>query len=172
MERPPRSPDTPILSRGLMTWLVFVGLMMAISTLGVVSWAEQAHGLPVARTMGMVTLALFSLFFSIEVKDERKSAFSLDTFSDRAFLNSTALSVVLLILSTVLGIFHTVLKTTGLDLEQWLLCTAVALSIVAAAEIRKAVRRQIAAKAVTAVRPVPPPAPAGPSRPGTPAGAA
>ncbi len=172
MERPPRSPNTPILSRGLMAWLVFVGLVMAAGTLGVVSWAEQAHGLPVARTMGMVTLALFSLFFSIEVKDERKSAFSLDTFSDRAFLNSTALSVVLLILSTVVGIFHTVLKTTGLDLEQWLLCTAVALSIVAAAEIRKAVRRQIAAKAVTAVRPVPPPAPAGPSRPGTPAGAA
>ena len=33
------------------------------------------------------------------------------------------------------------MKTTRLDVRQWLICTAVALSIVAAAEIRKAVRR-------------------------------
>jgi Ca2+-transporting ATPase len=111
---------------------VFAGLMMAIGTLGVVSWTEQAHGLTVARTMGMVTLAHFNLFFSIETKDERKSAFSLDTFSDKPFLISTAVSVVLLVLSTVLGIFQTVLKTTGLDVGRWLICMAVALSIVMA----------------------------------------
>lgn len=48
----------------------------------------------------------------------------------------------LLVLSTVLGIFQAVMKTTRLDVPQWLICTAVALSIVAAAEIRKAARRQ------------------------------
>ena len=35
------------------------------------SWVEQAHGLDITRTMGMVTLSLFNLFFSIEAKDER-----------------------------------------------------------------------------------------------------
>ena len=34
------------------------------------------------------------------------------------------------------------MKTTRLDVPQWLICTAVALSIVAAAEIRKAARRR------------------------------
>jgi hypothetical protein len=33
------------------------------------------------------------------------------------------------------------MKTARLDVRQWLICTAVALSIVVAAEIRKAVRR-------------------------------
>lgn len=47
----------------------------------------------------------------------------------------------MLILSTVLDIFHTVLKTVTLDVRQWLICAAVALSIVVAAEIRKAVLR-------------------------------
>ena len=37
------------------------------------------------------------------------------------------------------------LKTVTLDVVQWLICTAVALSIVAAAEIRKAVLRRTAA---------------------------
>jgi len=40
-----------------------------------------------------------------------------------------------------------VLKTVRLDVRQWLICTAVALSIVAAAEIRKAVLRQAATEA-------------------------
>jgi Ca2+-transporting ATPase len=156
MQRQPRPPRRPILSRGLINWLVFLGLIMAAGTLGVVSWAEQAHGLTIARTMGMVTLAHFNLFFSIETKDERRSAFSLDTFSDKSFVISTALSYLLLVLSTVLGIFHTVLKTTTLDLRQWLICGAAALPIVVAAEIQKALQRRTAAKATPAGQPMPP----------------
>jgi P-type Ca2+ transporter type 2C len=147
MDRPPLPPSRPILTRGLIVWLASVGLLMAIGTLGVISWADQAHGLAIARTMGMVTFALFLLFFSIESKDQRDSAFSLDTFSDRTFVVTTIGSFILLVLSTVLDIFHTVMKTVTLDVQQWLICAAVALSIVVAAEARKAVLRQIAAKA-------------------------
>ena len=111
MDRPPLPPGRPILTRALIVWLAFAGLLMAIGTLGVISGADQVHGLAVARTMGMVTFALFLLFFSIESKDDRDSAFSLDTFSDKTFVVTTAVSFVLLVLSTVLGIFHTVMKT-------------------------------------------------------------
>jgi P-type Ca2+ transporter type 2C len=146
MDRPPLPPSKPILTRALIVWLSFVGLLMAIGTLSVISWAEQAHGLRIARTMGMVTFALFILFFSIESKDERDSAFSLDTFSDKTFVITTSGSFVLLVLSTVLGIFQIVMKTVSLDDQQWLICTTAALSIVVAIEIRKAVLRQAAAK--------------------------
>jgi Ca2+-transporting ATPase len=159
MERPPLPPSRPILTRGLIVWLAFVGLLMAIGTLSVISWVDQAHGLDIARTMGMVTFTLLTLFFSIESKDERDSAFSLDTFSDKTFRITTSGSFVLLNLSTVLSIFRTVMKTVTLDVVQWLICTAVALSV-AAAEIRKAVLRQrTAATAVQSAgaRPEPPP---------------
>jgi len=148
MERPPLPPARPILTRALIVWLAFAGLLMTIGTLSVISGAEQLHGLAVARTMGMVTFALFLLFFSIESKDERDSAFSLDTFSDKTFVITTSGSSVLLVLSTVLSIFQTVLKTVRLDVRQWLICTTVALAIVVAAEIRKAVLRRTAAKAI------------------------
>jgi P-type Ca2+ transporter type 2C len=147
MDRPPLPPSKPILTRALIVWLALTGLLAAIGTLSVISWAEQAHGLAVARTTGMVTFALFILFFAIESKDERDSAFSLDTFSDKTFVITTSGSFVLLILSTVLSIFQVVLKTVRLDVRQWLLCTAVALSMVVAAEIRKAALRQTAAGA-------------------------
>src|SRR5208283_2153478 len=154
MDRPPLPPSRPILTRGLTAWLSFAALLMAAGTLGVVSWAEQAHGLAVARTMGMVTFALFLLFFSIESKDDQESAFSLGTFSDKTFARTTAVSFVLLVLSTVLGIFHTVMKTATLSVPQWLICTAVALSVVVAAEIRKAVLRRTAGAAGDAGQPV------------------
>jgi Ca2+-transporting ATPase len=51
---------------------------------------------------------------------------------------------VTLLLTTVFGPLQTFLKTTSLDVRQWLICVAVALSIVVAAEIRKAVRRHSA----------------------------
>ena len=108
--------------------------------------------------MGVVTFSLLNLFFSFEAKDERQSAFSLDTFSDRTFIMTTGLSFFLLVMSTVLRPFQTILKTTTLDVRQWLICTAVALSIIVAAEIRKAVRRRTAPKATTADQSVPPPA--------------
>ena len=148
MDRPPLPPSRPILTRGLIAWLAFVGLLMAIGTLSVISAAGQAHGLAIARTMGMVTFALFLLFFSIESKDERASVLSPGTLSDRTFLITTAASFVLLVLSTVLGIFHTVMKTATLDVRQSVICTAVALSVIVAAEIRKAVLRRTAAEAV------------------------
>ena len=147
MDRPPLPPSKPILTRGLIVWLALVGLLMATGTLAVISWAEQAHGLRVARTMGMVTFALFILFFSIESKDERDSAFSLDTFSDRTFVVTSSGSFVLLVLSTVLGIFQAVMRTVSLDVQQWLICIAAALAIVVAAEIRKAVLRRTPAEA-------------------------
>jgi hypothetical protein len=74
---------------------------------------------------------------------------------------TTSGSFVLLVLSTVLGIFQIVLKTVLLDVQQWLICTVVALSIVVAIEIRKTVLRQTAAQAIhPADSPGPQPLPA------------
>ena len=65
------------MTGGVLSWLISVGLVIAIGTLSVVSWAEQAHTLAVARTMGVVVFSLFNLFFSIESKHRRESVFSL-----------------------------------------------------------------------------------------------
>ena len=142
MERRPRPPTQPILTGGVLSWLVSVGLVMAIGTLSVVSWAEQAHTLAIARTMGVVVFSLFNLFFSIESRDRRESAFSLSTFADRTCIVTTGASLFLLVMATVLAPCQAILKTTALDVDQWLLCAAVALSIIAVTESRKAFLRR------------------------------
>ena len=144
MEREPRQPDQPILTRPLFVWLISVGLIMGAGTLGVISWAEQAHTQAVAHTMGVVTFSLYALLFSIETRDARRTAFSLDTFSDSKFVIATGVSILTLLLTTVFGPLQALLKTTSLDVRQWLICLAVALSIVVLSEIQKAVRRHTA----------------------------
>lgn len=86
MEREPCQPDQPILTRPLFVWLISVGLITGVGTLGVISWAEQAHTQAIAHTMGVVTFSLYALLFSIETRDARRTAFSLDTFSDSKFV--------------------------------------------------------------------------------------
>ncbi len=150
MGRKPRRPDQPILTRGLFIWLVTAGLVTGAGTLGVLSWAEQVHTEAIAHTMGVVTFSLYALFFSIATKDERRTVFSLDTFSDKTFNIATGVSVLTLFLATVFGPFEAFLKTTHLDVQQWLICTAVALSIMVTSEIRKAIRRRTADESVPA----------------------
>jgi Ca2+-transporting ATPase len=135
---------------------------MGVGTLGVLSWAEQVRTEAIAHTMGVVTFSLFALFFSIATKDERRTVFSLDTLSDKTFNIATGVSVLTLILTTVLGPLQKFLKTTSLDIQQWLICTAAALSIIVASEIRTAIRQRRAAETAPAEPPVPPPAAAAP----------
>jgi Ca2+-transporting ATPase len=142
MDRKPRPPERPILTGGVMTWLVAAGLVMGAGTLGVASWAEQTHTAVIAHTMGVVTFSLGTLFFSITTRDERRTVFSLDTFSDRTFNIATIASVLTLILATVLGPFQSLLETTSLDVQQWLICICAGLAIVVVSEVRKAIRRR------------------------------
>ena len=144
MERQPRSPDTPILTRGLLIWLVTAGVIIGAGTLGVIAWSERVYSEPVAHTMGVVTFSLFTLLFSIATKDERRSAFTLDTISDKTFNKATGISILTLILATVLGPVQAFLDTVSLSPQQWLICLALALTILAVSEIWKAIRRRSA----------------------------
>jgi P-type Ca2+ transporter type 2C len=150
MDRQPRQPEQPMLTQRLMAWLITVGLIMGVGTLAVISWAEQARTEAVGHTMGVVTFSLYALFFSIATKDERRTVFSLDTIADKTFNIFTGVSVLTLILATVLGPFQNLLKTTSLDFQQWLICIAVALSVVIASEIRKFLLRRPAAAGIPA----------------------
>jgi Ca2+-transporting ATPase len=88
--------------------------------------------------MGLVVFSLFNLFFSIESRDSRESAFSLRTFADRKFMATTGVSFLLIVLATFIQPCQVILRTRPLDGRQWLLCLVVALSIVVVCEIRKA----------------------------------
>jgi Ca2+-transporting ATPase len=142
MERKPRPESEPILNRALLAWLVVAGLVLGGTTLGVIWWADDAHGTTVARTMGLTTFAIANVLFSFCVKDELKSVFDLDTFSDRQLLKATGFSALAIVLGTELGILQRILGTVSLTGREWIVCILAALPIIAASEIQKLFRRR------------------------------
>jgi len=137
MKRKPRPPDEAILPRALLWWLVTVGAIMGLATLGLVWWADDAHGTVFARTMGMTSFAIANLLFSFTARSDTESVFSYDTFDDRTFLMATGISITAIVLGTETRLFQRFLETEHLTGRQWLLCIGVALPVVIASELRK-----------------------------------
>jgi Ca2+-transporting ATPase len=148
MEVPPRPKEQRIMPRRLMMWLVFVGLVMAAGTLGVLAWASSNYGDVIARTMGLTTFSLFRVFSSLETADEDESLFSGSILSNRPLLIGTGLSVVAIVLATEFGFFQRLLGTEALSVDQWVVCIGVALSLIVVEEIRKILRIRTGDEAV------------------------
>jgi Ca2+-transporting ATPase len=123
-------------------FLGIIGLVMGVSTLLVIWWAGARYGEDIARTMGLTAFSLANLFFSFTVRSEVRSVFSLDTFDDRRFVITSAMSVAAIILATEFGLFQKILHTVGLNLTQWLVCVVAAATVVVVSELRKVVLRR------------------------------
>ena len=114
MERPPRPKEQPILPRRLTIWLVFCGLVMAVGTLGTITWANNTYDTSVAHTMGLATFSIFNLFFSLETADPERTIFSSELIDNPVLLRATAFSIVTIILATEFGPLQRVLDTVDL----------------------------------------------------------
>ena len=142
MKRKPRSPEEPILNRGMLLWLGTAGAVIGLGTLGIIWWAADNRTDEVARTMGLTTFAIMNILFSLEARDELRSIFNLDVLEDRKFLIFTGMSVAATVLGTELQIFQRIINTVSLTFDQWLTCIVVSFAIVAAAEVRKVLLRR------------------------------
>jgi len=142
MERKPRKPEEPILSRSNTLWFVIAGVVMAAATLAVIAIADHTESTELARTMGLTTFSIANLVFSFCARDELRSVFSLDTFSDRTFVMTSLMSAAAIVLATGLDFLRRLLDTTTLTGYQWLICIGAGLTIVVASEVRKLMLRR------------------------------
>ena len=144
MERRPRKPEEPILTCSSTRWFVVAGLVMAAATLAVIAGADHYEGTDVARTMGLTTFSIANLVFSFAARDELRSVFSLDTFSDRRFLLTSLMSAAAIVLATGLDFLRGLLDTTTLTGYQWLICIGAGMTILVVSEVRKLMLRRAA----------------------------
>jgi P-type Ca2+ transporter type 2C len=137
MKRNPRAPNEPILDKLKFIWIAIAGLVMAVGTVGIAWWADDNHGAAVARTMALTTFSIANLLFSFTALDERRTVFSMESFSDRKFLFATGLSIVAIVLGTEMDVLNKFLQTTGLTRAQWGVCLIVPFSVIIASELWK-----------------------------------
>lgn len=142
MRRKPRPESEPILPRALLYYLVVCGVVLGGTSLGIIWWADDEHGVAVARTMGLTTFAIANVFLAYTVKDRLVSIFSAETFADRKLLLATGLSGIAILFGTELGILQRILGTVSLTGQQWVVCLVAAATIIVVSEIRKFMLRR------------------------------
>ncbi len=131
----------------MLTSVLFVRLVMAIATLLAVDagltggFIEGRHGITEARTMAFTTLVLAQLFNCFSARPDRESAFRL-LFTNRISWAAVALSLLLQIAVVYVPLLNAAFDTSPLSGGEWLLCTAMASSVLWATEIWKLAKRR------------------------------
>ena len=132
MRKKPRRADESFFSDGLMTRIVFRGLLIGIFTLGCfVLTLHLSQSIEVARTCALITLVMSQLVHVFECKSEEKNILTVKHLSNPFMLLSVGVSLLCLIAIVFLPPLQVVFKTV---LPAWKeLAVAVILSFGASA---------------------------------------
>jgi len=157
MQRLPRPANAQILPTRQALQLVVVGLVLAVSTLVVmqVAVAGLHQSEMVARTMGMITFSIASIFFALETNDQLRSVFSRETLESSKLIQMSGLALLAIFLITKLDFLNKIFATSDLSVGQWVICIAVGSLVLWIYEIvkffqRRAVASSAGPKTVTA----------------------
>ena len=146
MSQSPRPRDEPVITRRMWGGIFFVGAVMAVATLLVLDAAlpggliEGSGSIAFGQTMAFTTLMLSQLFNAFNARSEEQSAFQ-GLFRNRWLWAAVGVSLALHACVIYVPFLQQAFSTTALTLGDWLVCTAVASSVLWARELGKFVTR-------------------------------
>ena len=150
MQRPPRPPAEPLITRVLGTRIAYVSLLMVAVTFFVFEW-EIARGssLEVARTAAVNMLVLGELVYLFNVRHFTAHAFNWDIFTgNRVAVWMCALLIGFQLLLTYAPPMQAVFQTAALDAISWSVILALGLLKFLAVELEKTVLRRLNIRAM------------------------
>lgn len=141
MNRKPRPPAQPVLSRAQWARIVFLGLMTAIATL-ILEWRYEPLGPAVAYSVGWAVFSLFALVIGVTSFSETESVFHREIGGDWRQLSLLGISLLFTVLLPELGIFQRIFGLTSLTGDQWLTVIGFAVVFLLIDEVVKAFLRR------------------------------
>jgi Ca2+-transporting ATPase len=127
MDRKPRPANQGIVDRPLAVWLFLGGLSMAIVSLGVMGFFEQAGAsVELVRTLGFVTFSLTHIYAALSYRNPYHSVFRRETFDNTNLNISLLVSLLGIFLPTVVEVLRRNLGLVELSFQGWLYCIAIA----------------------------------------------
>ena len=146
MQRKPRPSDERILTRERWAAISFASVVMAVGTLAVLYWAPgteaKAGVATVAGTMAFNTFVIFQFFNILNVRSDRNTVFRRETLGNKQLWSALAAVLALQVAVTHFGPMQRLFDATSISGAQWLVCIAVASSILWLEEARKFVLRR------------------------------
>jgi magnesium-transporting ATPase (P-type) len=142
LRRPPRRRQEGIVSRVLWERIAIVGTLMAAGVLAIfLLELEAGTSLDQARTIAVTQLVVFMVLHVGNSRSEYLSVFQKSPFSNRFLFVGTALALSVHIAALHLPFTQFALRFEPFGLSTWGIIGATALSVIAAVEIHKRIRR-------------------------------
>ncbi len=145
MQRPPRDPKTPILTRELIGRIFLVGTMLLLGSFGLFEWS-LAHGASdaEARTVAVNVFVMVELFYLFNCRSLSNSMFQIGLFSNRWVVGGATSMILLQLFYTYATPMNRIFHSAPIGWESWgwiLAVSSVAYSMVG---LEKWLRRRVA----------------------------
>jgi P-type Ca2+ transporter type 2C len=135
-----RSKNKNIFDTLMVTRLLSIAILMALITLTLFN-NYLPMGIEKATTIALTTLTVLNIFNIFNVRSHIKSIFSQNIFENKYLIGSVIIATSLYLFSIYTPFMQKILKTTALDLNDWLIILGVSISIIVVEEIRKYISR-------------------------------
>ena len=143
MARPPRRPDTPVITRELGFRIGLVSLMLLLGSFGLFEWALlQGRSVEAARTVAVNMFVFGELFYLFNCRSLRYSMFKLGLFSNRWLVLGVAVMAMLQVLFTYSPAMNRLFGSAPLVITEWMWVLTGGLAIYAVVGIEKWLRRR------------------------------
>lgn len=136
LKRPPRDAKKFILGKTAFVRMVLFGITMALITL-VIFVLSLHQGLDKARTMALVSMALFQIFNAFNLQSETESLFKIGFSRNWYLLAAVIISFFFQFAVVEIPVLQKLFRTVPLTSIEWLALTALATSAWWVEEIRK-----------------------------------
>lgn len=146
MKESPRPREEGVITRGMWAGNLFTGVIMAVGALFILDSSlpggliEGSGSLAYAQTMAFTTVVMYSLFVVFNARSDKHSAF-VGLFSNKWLWGAVLLSFLLQVAVVYIPFLQQAFSTVSLSLNDWLLCIAVASSVLWLRELSKIILR-------------------------------
>jgi Ca2+-transporting ATPase len=141
MRRPPYPPNENIFARGMVSSILWIGLLMGGVALALGYWLFGLDD-PYWRTMVFTTITLSQMGQALAIRSSRFSLFQIGLLSNKPLLGAVALTFVLQLAVIYLPFLQEVFETEALPLSYLLLSLLVSSVVFIVIEISKAINRR------------------------------
>lgn len=127
MEYPPRNPKESLFAGHMGIFLGFNGVLIGAVTLIAFKIGERLYmnSLVHAQTLAFVVLSFSQLFFSLSMRNKKKSLFRIGLFTNKYLLGSILLGILIQFLIIIIPFFAQVFNVFTLSLRDWILVTCI-----------------------------------------------
>jgi Ca2+-transporting ATPase len=144
MNRPPRDPDMPIMTRELLLRTLWVGILLAAGMYWLFFYEQHiGASLAEARTAAVTVLVMGELFYLFNCRSLSRSMFSLGFFTNRWLFAGVFLMVILQWMFVYVPFMNRAFHSAPISAGAWARILTVGLVVYVLVEFEKYVRRRL-----------------------------